>query len=231
MFVPNYRKIYGSQHTILHPEDGDFKRDRRYVYRIELSKYHLNALDQPSDRCANKITDPTTSSCITKFIEAELGCTPRIYGVDHLTPKNHLCNSFHELHDLAKISFLFSEMNANNLYNITGCMASCERDEYERITNLALIEHKNQAPTLSFLRLQLFFADGSYEVKEQYRLYDSNNFFADVGGFLGLLLGCSIFSLYKGLTDLVVRFNSAVCRNGIAKWLSIVKRNPMCDVK
>ena len=92
MFVPNYRKIYGSQHTSLHPKGG-FERGKHYFYKVELTKYHLIALDQPSERCASKKNHPTTSSCITKFIERELGCSPRIYGVDNLTQKNYHCNS------------------------------------------------------------------------------------------------------------------------------------------
>ena len=35
-----------------------------------------------------------------------------------------------------------------------------------------------------------------HEVREHYRIYDSNNFIADFGGFLGLLLGHSLFGVY-----------------------------------
>ena len=38
---------------------------------------------------------------------------------------------------------------------------------------------------------------GRYEVREQYVVYDSDSFIADVGGFLGLLLGHSMLSLYQ----------------------------------
>ncbi len=39
------------------------------------------------------------------------------------------------------------------------------------------------------LNLAFFFKSGSYDVKEQYVIYDENSMFADIGGYLGLLLG------------------------------------------
>ena len=35
-----------------------------------------------------------------------------------------------------------------------------------------------------------------HEVRRHYRIYDTNSFFADFGGFLGLLLGHSVFGIY-----------------------------------
>ena len=213
MFVPNSRKIYGSQSTVLQPEGG-FGKNKQYFYKVELTKYHLIALDQPSEHCARN-NNPDTSSCINKFIETELGCSPRIYGVDVNTQTKHHCNSSYQLKSLANISKQFDDINANTIYNLTGCLASCQRDEYERIITPVLSTHDSQEPNRSQLNLQFSFVDGSYEVKEQYLLYDTDSFTADVGGFLGLLLGCSIFSLYKELVDLVVRLKAAVCKNEI----------------
>ena len=39
------------------------------------------------------------------------------------------------------------------------------------------------------------FEDGSYHLEEEYIVYDFNGFIADVGGFLGLLLGHSVLSM------------------------------------
>ncbi len=35
----------------------------------------------------------------------------------------------------------------------------------------------------------MFFKSGSHDLKEQYIIYDVNSMFADIGGYLGLLLG------------------------------------------
>ena len=42
---------------------------------------------------------------------------------------------------------------------------------------------------------------GSYDEKKQYYIYDLSSFIADVGGYMGLLLGCSIFGLYMELEN------------------------------
>ena len=45
--------------------------------------------------------------------------------------------------------------------------------------------------------------DRSYDEKRQYVVYDFNSFIADVGGFIGLLLGFSTLSLFKELEKLL----------------------------
>ena len=60
-----------------------------------------------------------------------------------------------------------------------------------------LVHHdKGENDGKLILNLVLGYANGRYEVKEHYFLYDMNSFIADVGGYLGLLLGCSFLSLY-----------------------------------
>ena len=51
---------------------------------------------------------------------------------------------------------------------------------------------------------------GNYELKEQYAIYDGNVFLADIGGYFGLLLGFSLFDIFRYLIN-----NS----EGIRKWL------------
>ena len=41
-------------------------------------------------------------------------------------------------------------------------------------------------------------------IKEQYLLYGPGDVFADVGGYLGLLLGQSIFTIFESVVDLCV---------------------------
>ena len=50
----------------------------------------------------------------------------------------------------------------------------------------------------------------SYREEEQYVIYDTDSFFADVGGYMGLLLGSSLFSLYNEIEALMKRL---LCRS------------------
>ena len=47
--------------------------------------------------------------------------------------------------------------------------------------------------------------DRSYKEEEQYMIYDLGNFIADVGGYMGLLLGCSLMSLYSEVEAFLTR--------------------------
>ena len=47
------------------------------------------------------------------------------------------------------------------------------------------------------LVINFLFSTTSLSAKEQYIIYDPNSFVADVGGYLGLLLGHSVLSIYK----------------------------------
>ena len=40
-------------------------------------------------------------------------------------------------------------------------------------------------------------AKGRYQEMEEYLIYDFNSFIADVGGYLGLLLGQSLYGIYQ----------------------------------
>ena len=47
----------------------------------------------------------------------------------------------------------------------------------------------------NFLQISIMFPSTEITVMERIWVYDGNDFFADVGGFLGLLLGASCFTL------------------------------------
>ena len=51
--------------------------------------------------------------------------------------------------------------------------------------------------------VNLFFRETTLEVSQQEFLYGPSNFIADVGGYLGLLLGVSIFSFYQEISSLI----------------------------
>ena len=46
------------------------------------------------------------------------------------------------------------------------------------------------------LTLQFYYQGSRYDITSQYLAYDIENVIADTGGFLGLLLGYSLFGFY-----------------------------------
>ena len=49
------------------------------------------------------------------------------------------------------------------------------------------------------VHMEFFFASGTLEVKTQYVVYNGMSFLADIGGFLGLLLGQSCYGIYVAM--------------------------------
>ena len=203
MFVPHYQNVYGSQYIIF---DG-FMFYKAYQAIITLKKYHMIALDQPTERCYDGKEDANTSSCIANYVEKHLGCNPKILGSSSVSKR--FCNTTYQLKCLANITNKMMTFNVNKFYDTTKCLASCEKDEYETLIGKK-ISHGNRQ-TKDF-HIMFNIRSGSYEEKEQYLSYDLDSFIADFGGFLGLLLGWSVFSLYNEIVDLAVKFKTAIYR-------------------
>ena len=203
MFIPNFNRVYGSY--ALYYVVPDSMRSHRSTWAMTRSR--IKAIDQSSQRCVDK-RDFDTSACIARHIEEELGCNPRIHGSSPSTPSRP-CNSSTQLRHLTRISDELSSMNAQKIFETTGCMASCEKDIYEVANdiadNLGTLDIENQ-----YFNFAICFENGKFEEREQYLIYDGDSFIADVGGFLGLLLGWSMYSLYQDMTTIVGKMKKKI---------------------
>ena len=204
MFIPNLVEVYGSQYILVGKGDADGRGGSLcYQQILKITKSGLKALDQPSERCDSDTDNPNTSTCIAKYIEENLGCSMDIQGGG--STKMAPCTSWSEVNALRNITALLNESNANAIYELTGCLASCRRSEYTKIDGRVTNEICYDVP--KDLHLQFLITTGSYKEEEQYIIYDFVSFIADVGGLMGLLLGCSVFSLYAELEGLLRRFS------------------------
>ena len=200
MIIPNMVKAFGSQIM-------EFGLSSQSDIRLKIAKSHMKALDQPSQPCKKDIGGPNTSECIAKFIEDQIGCSIKLHGIS--INNRRTCKSRLQLYNLANTLKELKHADDKTIYELTGCLASCERHEYQ-----GLEFHRNDMVWLMCqggnntceLTLQPEINDRSYEEKKQYVVYDFNSFIADVGGFMGLLLGFSILSLYDELTKILKRW-------------------------
>ena len=83
-------------------------------------------------------------------------------------------------------------MDEQELYKETGCMAKCQRKEW---TISKIFDNKLKLNN-SEVGMYMFYANGRYQVGRQYYTYDFNSYVSDFGGYLGLLLGYSIVSFF-----------------------------------
>ena len=102
-----------------------------------------------------------------------------------------------------------STMDEVRLYNLTGCQAPCTRWEYSSTT----VMRKDKAPprgTDPRLNMDLFYANGNYNEKQQYYTYGLNDLFSDFGGYMGLFLGASMLTFYDAVASLLDMFKKIV---------------------
>ena len=90
-------------------------------------------------------------------------------------------------------------MDEQELYKETGCMAKCRRKEW---TISKIFNDKSDKKNESEIAMYMFYANGRYRMGRQYYTYDFNSYMSDSGGYLGLLLGYSIGSLFDMAQDL-----------------------------
>ena len=208
MFIPNWVNIYGSNSFHINNDIIEVEERKLYTQTMTITKSGLKALDQPSQRCDSEA--PSATSCIVKFIEKQLGCKMNIYG--HSGNDMLPCNSSLEFNAWRNISIMFEKAESNAIYKQTGCLTTCQRNEYALVGTQFKKANIFSTSLFSFInrgtKLHLIFRimEGSYKEEEQYLIYELNSFIGDVGGFLGLLLGYSALSIYDALESLLKRF-------------------------
>ena len=181
--------VYGSGFKKLLVSENTSYRHNWYVKRnkvIDLDK------SKPGHRCDHDGDEVLVGRCIVRYTESVNNCTT--YGLMANKTKK-ICNKD------AKIE-LYSTWLEEEIFNLTGCLQKCERDIISLKT--APDSYKWPAkPNQQYVTIRLQYEDGSYKLTEEYEDYDMSSFIADVGGYLGLLLGHSVLSIYFIGVDLM----------------------------
>ena len=203
-FVPNGRNVYGSASAVINIrndygyECGKWTHTSKFSQVIDIAKTNIKAINRPTQRCSQENEKIDSSACIAKFVETKLGCNTMILGSRN--SKLPACRTNAELMALVNISKILEQADDNDIYEMTGCLSPCKRYQYKILP--APLE-KRQTDFVGGMpcefHLKLRIKDRSYKEEEQYIIYDTSSFIADVGGYLGLLLGSSLFSLYMEL--------------------------------
>ena len=82
------------------------------------------------------------------------------------------------------------KMDAKTVLKETGCLLDCYKNQYKATKEATYQE-------LGSMILDYNFPTGQYTENTEYVLYDYNTCIADIGGYLGLLLGQSILGVYQ----------------------------------
>ena len=104
VYLPNTSRLFGSTYMITFTNKCP-QRTSNHNQVIYITKHHIKALDQPTQRCDGKTPSINTSACIADFIEKQIGCNTMIQGSQYSTGDR--CSAKSDLLALANMTEVF----------------------------------------------------------------------------------------------------------------------------
>ncbi len=195
-YLPSMFGIYGSAFKSL---NRDLKANgfANYFQTFDLERMHWSRQSTDDYRCEPSEEKTNVEECINNFIQENVGCSSAIQATRRTRPQ---CTTMQEYKRWARWVIEIGKMNEMGIYELTGCLPPCKAFEYKMSAETKLMK-KKAAANQSSLLLRIAFLTGKYEAREQYFVYNYDSFIADVGGYMGLLLGHSIYSIVCGAQD------------------------------
>ena len=214
--IPASARVYGTAFVKANIVDN-FSSEFRY----EIKRSEIKALDKPYQRCDSSQVEPRVAKCVEeRFVEKSLNCSLRRLMSNPLLSKcngSKLLSTFKASstrlqqirqngktfpqEDSYDIFWELNRLDEREIFEKTGCMPSCLKSKIKLVpeyNNDMINDHRKVA------RLSFVYPRGEYDLVEEYYIYNLGSFIADVGGYLGLLLGSSLLSMYHTMIPLVV---------------------------
>ena len=164
------------------------------VHNIKVLRHQQ--LDRPSQRspCIDEVRE-TMHQCLKRYFAQKMGCRLPWY---HQSPNPDLpvCTRIQDTLLYLNLTAKIRPMDRHDLVTELDCDMPCSYYEYQmEIHHEKMVDCEGNCQQTHTLILP----DGNVYVDKEVLLYDGNNFIADSGGYLGLLLGASVITLYEWL--------------------------------
>ncbi len=118
------------------------------------------------------------------------------------------CESDVEFKAFLNLTRRFSSMMDEEVFALTGCARQCQEMFYEATPEIENVFNTSQVEVTNkdSLILSYYTASTGLEVEKDILVYDKNDLIADIGGYLGLLLGFSVLSMFKSIEISISKF-------------------------
>ena len=193
VLIPRYSTgVYGSFFRRF-----PIKKKKGYFIEYYVIKNKISAVDKKGQRCNTDESNNPVGHCIVMKFEDAHNCTAYQLMADKT---KEFCSTKKQLAKMNNQYDRIEDLTEADLASLTGCLPSCTRDDISLRSSPNTRKFTSKlSPTLS---LRFLFHDGTFTATEEYMVYDTSNFLADVGGYLGLLVGQSILGIYYLSIDL-----------------------------
>ena len=214
--IPSFNRVYGATEKIV-----VIPANFSYLAKFNIKRSEIAALDKPSQRCDSSLDEPSISKCVEEiFVENVLNCSHRrLMSNLRLGVCDDRILGSSKQNDSYSIFNKLNEMDEREIFEITGCMPGCSKSKFEITTRYENNKHDNGKNVAD---LRFVYPQGEYDLVEEYYIYNWSSFIADVGGYLGLLLGYSVLSMYQTITQWLVDTKQS--------WQNM-KLNQLCAAK
>ena len=189
-------------------EEIDILPNHRQGRHYMIQNTEILAIDKPNERCNSSAHRISIAKCVSQFLEKELGCSTRLLDGNQTmrTCAPELLKNYKSSGLILNHMPLLSEANMLEYF---GCMPGCNKNNVELTMVRETDRTKGKTGEYNTtLKLMFNYVDGGYDINEEFYIYDFGSFMGDCGGFMGLLLGCSLLSLYHMVADWVTALMS-----------------------
>ena len=165
----------------------------------EIRKKDVTYLNDPKTPCQSELRTEEMNTCIQRYVENEIECQLPWSNGSSTLPR---CVESDQYEKFLKTYSSIAHLNEASISSVTGCLPSCRRNEFEMkiITRVEVEAEKNH-----FFKGLFWYPSGSYTEKLYYYTYTFSDYFADIGGYMGLLLGYSLLNFYDMFKNICMR--------------------------
>ena len=197
VIIPCLNTLFGSELVNIQPPSS------QYNYRgvtFKVAKTVTISRSTEERPCYESDSNQTLSLCIEAFLDRTLGCSLPW----HKNKTRRICSGSDDFEAFQKISDVLEDVKESELLTMTGCQPPCVREDFtlkEAYQTQALDKTEHEAKKGA--QVYFYFSSGAYLVNREVAMYSMSNLVADIGGYLGLLLGVSCFSVFDTLEKLI----------------------------
>ena len=206
-FVPSMAQIFGTGVALLATRKGQFINAMYEVSRSNITE--LKAFNNCSDdEALLNDTKPglvmssegpkTVDKCIEDYYVRELGCKmPWIVGNESKLETCSTSESYLKYTSL--VQELIDDTSKVSFWNLVQCQPRCQFTQFHlhktSESNFDILDYAGYEDDGANAAAMLYFTSTEIEMKQRIKVYDESNLMADIGGYLGLFLGASIYTL------------------------------------
>ena len=196
-FVPNNPELYGGDFAYHRVGKGEFT-----LYGMEktVSK-HINVDGNCEEDTG--VRNDSLARCLYRYVGRRVGCQMPWVKDD----MDQECISMEHYRKFLEHYGDLNQLDGDSMARKTECLPRCERSKFKLrpLANSGSDDHifDSIPKELRAFAAQFMYLNSRYTEEVFYYTYDFESLIADFGGYMGLLLGHSILTLYDHLIDLV----------------------------